>query len=205
MARTGRPREFEIEDALDAAMRLFWERGYEATTLVQLREATGLSSASFYAAFSSKEGLFDAVVERYSSTFGRVTDAVADEELPPRVAVERILRESVVMQTDSSHPSGCLLVLSGGTYRSSKDQARALLADRRAAVRRNVVACVERAVARGELPADTDAEALASVFDGFLWGISTESRDGVAQETLDTAVGHVMRVWDAVAAVPSAR
>ncbi|GAB2649593.1 TetR/AcrR family transcriptional regulator [Saccharopolyspora gloriosae] len=198
MARTGRPREFDLDSALDGAMLLFWEHGYEATSLAQLRAAMGISSASFYAAFSSKQGLFDAVVRRYNSSFGQVTDDVADEELPPRTAVERILRQSVAMQTDPSHPSGCLVVLSATAGAADHDQARALLADRRALVRRDLTACIRRAVAAGDLPAQCDPSELASAFAGFMWGISTEARDGVPRRTIDAAVGHVMRVWDSL-------
>ncbi|MGW7003815.1 TetR/AcrR family transcriptional regulator [Streptomyces sp. NPDC054933] len=199
MARTGRPRQFDRDAVLEAALRLFWEHGYAATSLAQLREAMGMSSASFYAAFSSKEQLFDAVVERYASSFGRVTDAVADDELPPREAVERILRQSAQMQTDASHPSGCLLV-SGATCSPTNTSVHELLMGRRNLVRANVMACVERAKSLDELPADTNAEALASVFVGFLWGLSTEARDGVPAARLDTAVGYLMGVWDATAA-----
>ncbi|WP_411144411.1 TetR/AcrR family transcriptional regulator [Streptomyces sp. x-80] len=198
MARTGRPRQFDRDDVLEAALRLFWEHGYAATSLAQLREAMRMSSASFYAAFSSKEQLFDAVVERYASSFGRVTDAIADDELPPREAVERILRQSAQMQTDASHPSGCLLV-SGATCSPANVTVHELLTGRRNLVRANVVACVERAKSLGELPSGTDAQALASVFVSFLWGLSTEARDGVPAGRLDAAVGYLMGVWDATA------
>jgi TetR/AcrR family transcriptional regulator, copper-responsive repressor len=67
MARTGRPREFDLEEALATALQLFWEHGYESTSLAQLRSALGISSASFYNAFSSKEDLFKKVVERYAN------------------------------------------------------------------------------------------------------------------------------------------
>lgn len=194
--RTGRPREFDVDEALDAAMRLFWEQGYEATSLARLREVTGLSSASLYAAFSSKEGLFDAVVRRYNTTFGTVTDVVADVDLPPRVAVERMLRGSAAMQTDPSHPAGCLVVLSAATAAPEHDRVRALLSDRRATIRLDLLACVGRAVASGELREDTDATALAAVVESFVWGLSTEARDGVAHEVLDAAVGHLLSVWD---------
>lgn len=194
--RTGRPREFDVDQALDAAMRLFWQQGYEATSMARVREVTGLSSASLYAAFSSKEGLFNAVVRRYNTTFGTVTDVVADTGLPPRVAVERMLRGSAAMQTDPSHPAGCLVVLSAATAAPGHDQVRALLSARRTTIRLDLLACVRRAVASGELCEDTDATALATVVESFLWGLSTEARDGVTHETLDAAVDDLLSVWD---------
>lgn len=138
MARTGRPREFERDAALQVALRLFWQHGYEATSLAQLREAMGISSASFYAAFGSKEALFDEVVRAYMASYGRVTEAVADDELPPREAIERILRASARMQTEPEHPTGCLMVLAGAAGSADHEGVRALLAERRSAVRRKI-------------------------------------------------------------------
>ncbi|MFI7100091.1 TetR/AcrR family transcriptional regulator [Streptomyces sp. NPDC050161] len=199
MARTGRPRGFDTGQAVDAALALFWQYGYESTSLAQLREVMGISSASFYAAFSSKEQLFEAVVQRYLSTYGQVTAVAADEALAPREAVEQTLRRSVRMQTDPSHPSGCLVVLAESTCASENQRVRDLLADRRAWDRRNMTACVERAVTRGELPPGTDPKALAAVFHSFLLGLSTQARDGVPAADLDASVTHVMRVWDVMA------
>lgn len=202
--RTGRPRGFDVEEVLDAAMRLFWEHGYGGTSLARLREATGLSSASLYAAFASKEGLFDAVVRRYTATFGTVTDVAADGDLLPRDAVERTLRGSVAMQTDPSHPTGCLVVLCAAAGDPGHGRVRALLTDRRATIRTDLAACVRRAVTSGELREDTDASALAAALESFLWGVSTQARDGVACEVLDAAVDQVMGLWDRQRAAVSA-
>lgn len=89
MSPVGRPRIFDMEAALEAAMLLFWEQGYEATSLAQLRETTGLSSASLYGAFGSKEGLFEKAVEHCIAGPGSVTDVVADEAESPREAIAR--------------------------------------------------------------------------------------------------------------------
>jgi AcrR family transcriptional regulator len=197
MARTGRPREFDRDAALLTALRLFWEHGYEATGLAQLREAMGISAASFYAAFSSKQALFEEVVQVYLSSYGRVTEAVGEDQLPPRAAVEEILRASARMQTAAEHPAGCLMVLAAAIGSADQQGVRALLADHRAVVRRNVANCVRRAVEAGELPAGTDPPSMAAVFTGFLWGLSVESRDGTPPENLDAAITHLMRTWDA--------
>ncbi|WP_262705801.1 MULTISPECIES: TetR/AcrR family transcriptional regulator [Streptomyces] len=113
MSPAGRPRAFDMEKALEAAMRLFWEQGYEATSMARLREATGLSSASLYSAFDSKQGLFERTVEHYVAGPGSVTDVIGDEALSPREAVARMLHGSIDMQTDAPHPRGCLVALSG--------------------------------------------------------------------------------------------
>ena len=74
MARTGRPREFDRDKAIDAAMNAFWERGFESTSLSDLRDLLNLSSASFYAAFGSKKSLYEECLKRYSETCGEVLE-----------------------------------------------------------------------------------------------------------------------------------
>jgi len=107
MPRTGRPRGFDRDLAVQQAMRLFWEQGYEATSLAQLKGAMGgIAPASFYAAFKSKEALFREVLDRYLVTHGQVTAPLLDPAVPPRMAVEQSLRASARMQTDGAHPLG---------------------------------------------------------------------------------------------------
>ena len=206
LARTGRPRGFDRNEAVRQAMRLFWEQGFEATSLAQLKAAMGgISAASFYAAFKSKEALFREVLDRYLETHGRVTAPLKDPTLPPREAIERALRQSARMQTDRAHPPGCLLVLSTSTCSPENRHLQALLAEERERNRAGLRACVERAIAAGELPDDTDAAALAAVFGTFLVGFSTQARDRVPLASLDAAITQIMRVWDKLAASKTCR
>ena len=203
MARTGRPREFDTEAALEGALLLFWEHGYEATSLTQLKAAMGgISTASFYAAFGSKEALFRAVVTRYLDTHGRVTAPLKDPAWPPRVAIEHVLRASARMQTGDTHPPGCLVVLSASACSAESRPIQALLAAERRRNRAGLLACVARAVASGELQDGTDANALATLFEGILVGLSTQARDGVPLASLETSITQLMSVWDALATAP---
>jgi TetR/AcrR family transcriptional repressor for divergent bdcA len=197
MARTGRPRIFDREEALLQAMMLFWEQGFEATSLLQLRAAMGdISAASFYAAFESKEALYKEAVERYMGTFGRVTESFSDLTLSPREAIETTLRSTAKMQTDHAHPSGCLIVLSASTCSSKNIHIRDITADKRKLTRGRLQACIQRAVEIGELPASTDVSMLTTVFDTFMQGISTQARDGVPFATLDQAITEIMGIWN---------
>ncbi len=201
MPRTGRPRGFDRDLAVQQAMRLFWERGYEATSLAQLKAAMGgIAPASFYAAFASKEMLFREVVDRYLATHGRVTAPLFGPAVPPRMAVERSLRASARMQTDGTHPHGCLIVLSASTCSPESQHLQAMLATERQRNRAGLRACVQRAIDAGELQRDTDASGLAAVFDAFLTGLSIEARDDVSLATLDAGITELMRLWDAHAA-----
>lgn len=201
MPRTGRPRGFDKEEALQRALDVFWARGYEAASLAQLKAAMGgISTASFYAAFGSKARLFREVLARYLATHGQVTASLRDPALPPRAAVEAALRRSARLQTDPSHPLGCLIVLSAPPGTSDDPHVDALLAAERDRNRAGLRDCVRRAVAAGELPPDTDPVGLAALFDTFLVGLSVQARDGVPPAALDAAISHLMQVWDAPAA-----
>ena len=188
MARTGRPRGFDKGEAVQQAMALFWEHGYEATSLAQLKTAMGgISAASFYAAFGSKEALFRQVVDRYLATHGQVMAPLSDLALPPREAVEQ------------THPFGCLVVLSTSTCSAESRHLQALLAEGRHRNRAAMLACVERAIAAGDLPHDTNAGALAATFDTFLVGLTAQARDQVPLASLEAAISGLMCVWDSLA------
>jgi len=202
MATMGRPRTFDRDTAITQAMHLFWEHGYDSTTLSQLKShiGGGISAPSFYAAFASKEALFKEVMARYLTTHGRVTESLFDTQLPPREAIELTLRRSARMQCESDHPKGCLVAL--GTLSSCSAESAVIsapLANARAENRAGMAACIERAMASGELPADTQPQVLAAVFDGFLLGLTALARDGVEFQVLDAAVTQVMWVWDSAA------
>ncbi|WP_434657939.1 TetR/AcrR family transcriptional regulator [Pseudomonas sp. R3-56] len=200
MAQMGRPRTFDRDVAITQALHLFWEHGYDATSLSQLKAniGGGITAPSFYAAFGSKQALFNEVMERYLTTHGRVMESLFDTTLPPREAIECTLRRSAKMQCETDHPKGCLVSL--GYLSACSEESKAIsrpLAETRTANRAGIKACVERAIAAGELPATVASEALAAVFDSFLLGLSVLARDGASLETLDAAVTQVMTVWDA--------
>ncbi|KIQ04294.1 MULTISPECIES: TetR/AcrR family transcriptional regulator [Pseudomonas] len=197
MAQMGRPRTFDRDAAIVQAMHLFWEHGYQATSLSQLKAGIGggISAPSFYAAFGSKEALFDEVVERYMSTHGRVTESLFDSDLSARDAVELTLRRSASMQCETGHPRGCMVAL-GVIGVCTPEQGTTVLSEVRDRTRKGLRACIERAIADGELAADTDVQALTSAFDSFLLGLSTLARDGIEHAALDAAVGQIMKLWD---------
>ena len=198
MPRTGRPREFDRGQALDAAMRLFWRQGYESTSLDQLKRAMGgLSAASFYGAFGSKERLFREALERYLGTHGRVVAPLCDDALGPREALEATLRRSARMQTEADLPGGCMVVLSAANMSPENAHVQALVAAERGRTRDGIGRRVAQAIRSGELHPGTDVEGLATLVDALLVGMSVQSRDGVTGTAIDAAVSTLLRLWDA--------
>ena len=208
MAQMGRPRNFDREQAVEQALHLFWQHGYDATSLAQLKAGLGggISAPSFYAAFGSKEALFEECVQRYLSTYAQVTECLWDVSLPPRQAIETALRQSVRMQCEDGHPKGCMVAL-GVMSAPSPENARVAnaLTQSRLRTRAGIVACVERAVREGQLPETTEAAVMATVFDSFLQGVSILARDNVPHAILDAAISQLLMTWDAAASsVPAA-
>ena len=199
MAQMGRPRRFDRDTAVDQALHLFWEQGYESTSLSQLKRAigNGISAPSFYAAFGSKEALFNECVQRYLATYAQVTECLWESHRAPREAIETALRRSAKMQCESGHPKGCMVALGAMSAPSAEHSAVTMpLTASRARTRAGIVACVERAAASGELRPDVPLRALATVFDSFLLGLTTLARDGLPHHALEAAITQVMLMWD---------
>jgi len=197
MVKTGRPRAFSRDKAIFDAMMLFWEQGFESTSLSQLREVMGnISAGSFYTAFESKEKLFKEVIDLYTSTYGRVMLSLKDSSLAPSKAIELALRQSAKMQTDGCHPLGCLTVISASTCSLEHMHIREMLKEERDLVRSWMSSCIRRAVDQGELSSSTDINMLTTFFISFLHGISIQARDGVQLETIDAAISQIMSIWD---------
>ncbi|AHF77300.1 TetR family transcriptional regulator [Sodalis praecaptivus] len=197
--RTGRPRTFDREAAVSQAMHLFWEHGYESTSLAQLKAAIGrgITAPSFYAAFGSKEALFREAVDRYLTTYGRVTDPLWQAELPPRAAIETALLRSARMQCEPGHPQGCMVALGVMTACSAANKPLMQpLADSRQRTRSGLQRCLARGVETGELQRNSDIPALTVAFDGFLLGISTLARDGIPLAAIEGGITQIMSLWD---------
>lgn len=202
MAQMGRPRTFDRDHAVEQAMHLFWQHGYDATSLAHLKAGLGggISAPSFYAAFGSKEALFDECVQRYLATYAQVTQCLWDESLLPRQAIETALRQSARMQCDNAHPRGCMVTL-GVMSAPSPENARVAdaLTQSRAHTRAGMVTCVQRAIDAGQLPGTVDAAVMATVFDSFLQGVSILARDNVPHAVIDSAITQVLMTWDIAA------
>jgi len=205
MARRGRPRSFNREDALAQAMEVFWELGYEGATLTDLQHAMGgITAPSFYAAFGSKEELFRQAVELYSRTLGAPMMQALAEKPTARAAIQALLDTAVESFLKPGKPRGCMLVLAAinGTpsNKSVQDYLHGLRARRRKVIERRL----ERGVAEGELPAGVDTAALASFVTTVIDGLAIQARDGATRKTVRFAVSCAMAAWSQLSNSPAA-
>lgn len=196
MARTGRPREFNRDDAVKKAMQLFWRKGYESTSLAELRETLGnLSAASFYAAFGSKQALYCECLELYEQTCGETVSLLEDSSLTAAVALERMFHKTISMQTSPITPMGCMAVLSGLNCCDENGEIEAVTRSFRNKLRHALAACVKRGVAAGEWNHSMDVASYIVLLETYLNGISIQARDGVGREALIASLSLLMSVW----------
>ncbi|MEU6411549.1 TetR/AcrR family transcriptional regulator [Microbispora sp. NPDC046933] len=190
----GRPRGFDADEALERAMLVFWEHGYEGASLAKLTEAMGISTTSMYAAFGNKEELFRKALERYTEGPGAYLTRALEEPTALDVATA-ILTGTIRTTTRPAAPQGCLAVQSALTASDSGRGVRDLLA----AWRNNGCSCVrarfERAVDDGDLPPDTDPGLLARYITTLAFGIAVQAASGVGRDELQGMADAALRNW----------
>jgi len=198
----GRPRSFDRAQALQAALRVFRERGYEGATLAELQAAMGgLSPPSLYAAFGSKEKLFEEAVAMYVASIAETAQrALEAPGTSTRDAIERMIRANVIAITKSGEPHGCMLVLGAlnpapaGSEGACASEHLHLI---RLQTKRTVAARIRRGIREGDVPRDADADGLAMFVTALMHGLSVHARDGASRAALNAAVDRAMLAWDA--------
>lgn len=188
MKKVGRPKSFDPDEALGAALRLFWQKGYEGTSLSDLTEAMGINRPSLYAAFGNKETLFRRACERYVE---EATPTCAGGDA--REWVEAFLMGAA--EAAGTEHIGCLLVnggLAGGE--ESEGARQALCAARQAAVEA-WRSRLEAARGAGGLPPGADPGALARYVITVAQGMSVQARSGATAGELRRVAELAMRAW----------
>ena len=190
----GRPREFDVDKALDRALRVFWRRGYEGATLPDLTAAMGINRPSLYAAFGSKEELFRKALDRYvEGPAAFVREAL--NEPTARAVAERLLGGTIDLVTDRRNPRGCLIVQGALACGETAESVRREVAARRVAGEVAVRERFERARADGDLPAEADAADLARYVVTVMRGMAVQAAGGASREDLRRVAELALRAW----------
>jgi AcrR family transcriptional regulator len=192
--RTGRPRGFNYDEALDRAMHVFWRKGFEGASLNDLTAAMGIQPASLYKAFGNKRALFEKALARYlAGPVAFVHDALNE---PTAFAVaDRILRRTAEFLTEGRSRSGCMTIqaaLAGGVEGEPiRRKLIALRVKEQDALRRRF----ERAKSEGDLPSDADAADLARFVTALFQGMTVQSINGASREDLLRLSDTALRTW----------
>jgi AcrR family transcriptional regulator len=192
--KKGRPREFCVDEALTAALRVFWSKGYEGASMTDLTEALGITKPSLYAAFGNKESLFQKALELYErEKLAYVRGAL--EEPTARAVAERLLRGALDMQTSSCDPRGCLGVISSVACGSEASSIREHVVARGAAAKKALLDRFERAKAEGDLPSDADPSGLSSYLTAVMQGMAVQAGAGASRADLERLVDTSLAMW----------
>jgi AcrR family transcriptional regulator len=191
----GRPREFDRSRALDRAMRLFWSRGYDAVSMADLRAELGVTQASLYAAFGSKEQLFQEAVELYRQTAGFSTTAALATEGSAREAIRAMLQAAVDAFSAPNAPGGCLLILGATNCPLESRSVQDHLLSIRRQISRSILNRLKQGQLDGDVPTTASIIGLTAYFSTILHGLALQSRDGASRKTLTHVVDIAMANW----------
>lgn len=195
--KRGRPLSFDRERATRQAMLLFWEHGYEATSLNDLTAALNVTPSSIYTAFGDKKGLFLAAVRHY--TAGPInSDSIIAEAATAQAAASGLLRAAAIGFTGESTPRGCLLASSAISCSAMAADVKDVLSGLRKVIEASLRDKIKRSIKDGSLSTGADPVALAAHTMAVIQGMSTLARDGATRATLLRVVDTAMRCWGAV-------
>jgi AcrR family transcriptional regulator len=198
MAVIGRPREFDRDAALEAAMLVFWRKGFAATSMNDLCDAMGVRSPSLYAAFGGKEALYLEALDHYVRGGGPPVWEELAAGKTARTGVQALLLALAESLPESrTSPAGCMATLA-----AVSDEWPATIADVARKVRLEMLgmlrARLETGLANGELPETTDIDALSRFYLSVVQGMAVQARDGATSAELGAIARAAMAAWPSV-------
>jgi TetR/AcrR family transcriptional repressor of nem operon len=188
-------KQFDQNEVLDRAMAAFWSRGYEATSIDDLVEATGIGRGSLYGTFGDKRQLFLTALDRYWNTVA--AQMIAELSDPDgRRAIERMFDVLIRRASDPGVPRGCLITNTSLECPTCGDEIARKIAERMGQQETAIYEVLRKAQTDGTLSPTQDARALARFFLGVAWGINAVNRSSADPGVLRDMVRVAMTAWD---------
>jgi AcrR family transcriptional regulator len=176
-------------------MRLFWRRGFEATSISDLTKAMRITPPALYTAYGDKKRLFLEAVSRYERQAGCLAQKALMEEPTTERAIRCMLHEAVKSFTKPGTPRGCLMVLGAINCTTGSSDIFKALAERRRNVEKAVRARIAAGQTAGELPDDVEVDALTGMVTATLYGLAIKAKDGASRAQLHEIADQAMRMW----------
>lgn len=193
--KRGRPRVLDREAGLEIAARLFWEHGYEGTSIADLTRAMGIAPPSLYATFGSKEELYRQALDHNIEREDRRRAAALPQDASAYEALAFYLRDVARSISDPSMPRGCMVSTAVLQCAEENGSVARAVATRREAAVQALKARFDAALVAGELPAGTDTADLARFYSAVVQGLSAQACDGACTATLERLVGIALTAW----------
>jgi AcrR family transcriptional regulator len=192
VAIRGRPREFDVEEALAAALRVFWQKGYEGASLTDLTEAMGITRPSLYAAFGNKEALFKHALDLYEKEkLAYVRRAL--EAPTARGVAQRMLDGTI--ENITSECRGCLGVMTSVQCSNQDSPIRDDVSARAQTARNAIVERMQHAIDAGDFTIPVEAEAMTRYLIALMQGISVQAGAGASREELQHVADAALAIW----------
>ena len=204
MSPAGRPRTFDREEALKKAMLVFWEKGFEGTTMADLIAAIGMKAPSIYAAFGNKDALFREVVELYKDKVVQGPLKVLNETTPILNALESSLNESVKM-VSGPEASSCLIMAGAINCAPEHQEHVQHLKNLRSRYKQALKTRFNQALEDGQLIEGTKPDALAEFYFGFIHSLALRAKDGSTKEELHSSCKFALEVLRTVLRDPKVK
>jgi AcrR family transcriptional regulator len=190
----GRPRVFDMDEALEKALKIFWARGYEGTSIAELTETLGVNKPSLYAAFGNKEELFYKALLRYASGPVAFVNDVLKEPTARKVA-ETFLFRAAEFLTDPQHPKGCMIVQGALSSGESAELVRNILIKFRKSYEDQLAERFTKAISDSDLSSKANPKCLAKYLATIHQGMSVQATSGATKDELLDVAHIALKAW----------
>jgi AcrR family transcriptional regulator len=196
VAVRGRPREFNVDAALAAALRVFWTRGYEGASLTDLTEAMGITRPSLYAAFGNKEALFRQALDLYEREKQAFVRPALEQPTAKGVA-ERLLQGAIdnYLDPDGCDPRGCLGVITSTACGTEAECIRDEVLERGRKVNELFTQRMAKAVADGDFNGPVDPETITNYLMTVLKGMAVQAGAGATRDEVQRVADATLAMW----------
>jgi len=194
--KRGRPKCFNEQQALEKAMLLFWEHGYEATSISDLTHALHLTAPSLYSSFGDKTGLFYQCIDYYLAHEACPIEAIFLEAKTAKVAFELFLYENVQRLAQPNKPAGCMLVVATMNCSENAQLVQHNILEKRLKTKQKMLERLQQGVENGDINRTAPLQEIADFYTTVLQGLTIQARDGATVEQLHKVVEHAMRSWE---------
>ncbi len=190
----GRPRVFDMDEALEKALKIFWAKGYEGTSIAELTEALGVNKPSLYSAFGNKEELFYKALLRYASGPVAFVNDVLKEPTARKVA-EAFLVRAAEFLTDPQHPKGCMIVQGALSSGENAELVRNTLIKFRKSYENQLAERFAKAIIDGDLSSNANPKCLAKYLATLHQGMSVQATSGATKDELLDIAKIALKAW----------
>lgn len=200
-AKRGRPASFDRTEVLDRAMRVFWAKGFAATSMNDLIDAMGIASPSIYAAFGSKAGLYAAALEHYVALHEHLVSQ-AMHRPTVKESIETLLRNAVGVFSRTGFPGGCMVEQTAGEAGDMPSELMARVRGMRMDNNENFAKRIRKGVKDGDVPAGANVRTIASFYATVYRGLSLSARGGTGTDELNAVVTSAIAAWPVLTDLP---